>query len=225
MSKMPARWRAPAQRTVVAVFVALWVASMSLYPGGNIFAPGSDGHDFTRNFLCDLLTPVTADGRGNAPGAALMNVAVVALTIGGLLPLWWRASSNPLWRSTARSFGAAAAVLIGAICVDQAFGLRWSHNAVTLCAGALGLAPTAMVAATDWRAPRQKRLRRALLLGTMAASLVNFVSYALVQLGNPLTPVVPISQKVALLGLLGWMSIDPVGRPAAATSPPGDGRA
>lgn len=217
---MPSPLRPPLSRLTVTVFVGLFAAAMAVYPGWNRFDHESDGHDFLRNFLCDLLSATTPDGRSNARGAALMSAAVLALTLGGLLPLWWRACKHGPCRALGRVLGLAAAALTVAICAEQALGLRWPHHAITLSAGALGLVPTAMAAAADWCTSKRAALRRTLLLVTLAGAMTNFVSYALVQLGSPLTLWVPVSQKIALCGLLAWLAMEPLSSSESRQEPP-----
>lgn len=200
-------------RIAALVFVVLWIVAMSSYPGWSAFDAGSSGHDVLRNFLCDLLAATTPDGRSNLVGSIAMNVGAVTLVVVGLLPLWWRVprSGPSLWAN--RVLGVVAAISTLAICGEQAFGLELSHHVVTLSAGAAGLLPTALLAVTDWRSPDTTITRRVFLVGTILASLVNFFSYAMVQLGGALTLVVPIAQKVALLCLLTWLYLKPASPP------------
>ncbi len=202
-------------RIAVLIFVALWIVAMSVYPGWNAFDSDSSGHDVLRHFLCDLLSATTPDGRSNLAGSIAMNAGAVTLVVGGLLPLWWQVPLSGPWRWTSRVLGVAAAILTLTICVEQAFALALSHNIVTLSAGAAGLVPTTLLAVTDWRSVDTTTTRRVLLLGTILASLANFVSYALVQLGGTLTLVVPIAQKVAVVCLVAWLFLKPATPPAA----------
>ena len=205
-------------RLAVLAFMALWIVAMASYPGWNAFDSTSTGHDFLRNFLCDILSATTPDGRSNVVGAVAMNTGVLVLVAGALLPLWWHAPVRHPWQIAGRMLGGGAALLTLAICVEQAFALPLSHNVVTLTAGAAGLVPTFAVAAADWRSPDSTPTRRALLIGTLVASLANFVSYALVQLGGTLTPFVPAAQKVALVCLVGWLFLVPTRRQATSRS-------
>lgn len=196
-------------RIAVLIFVASWIVAMSTYPGWNAFDSHSTGHDVLRNFLCDLLSATTPDGRSNLVGSIAMNAGAVVLVLGALLPLWWQVPLRGPWRCTSRVLGVVAALFTLTICVQQAFALAISHNTVTLSAAAAGLVPTTLLGVTDWRSVDTTTTRRVFLLGTILASLVNFFSYALVQLGSTLTLVVPIAQKVALVCLLAWLFLKP----------------
>lgn len=203
-------------RLAVLIFVALWILAMSVYPGGNSFDPDSSGHDVLRNFLCDILASTTPAGRSNLVGSIAMNSGMVVLVIGGLLPLWWRLPYGDPLRRILRVLGLIAAILTLTICVEQAFDLAWSHNTITLSAGAAGLVPTMLLALCDWRSSDSTAARRVFLVGTILASLVNFVSYTLVQLGGTLTMVVPVAQSVALVCLVVWLFLQPRPRSAGA---------
>src|SRR5690242_7027467 len=73
---------------MVAVAVALLVAAMVSYPGGTWMDPNSHGHDFIRNFLCDLAMPVALNGMPNPVGAVAVPVALFVLSA-GLALFWW----------------------------------------------------------------------------------------------------------------------------------------
>ena len=205
-------------RVAVVIFGTLWIVAMITYPGWNAFDPTSTSHDFSRNFLCDLLSARTPDGRSNFVGSIAMNAGAVALVLGSLLPLWWHAPVSGRWRTSNRLLGGVATALTLAICVEQAFAIPLPHGVITLAAGAAGLVPTAVVAVVDWRSSDGKTIRRALLLVMLIASLVNFVSYAFVQNGGELTLVVPVTQKVALVCLLAWLCLKPASTESPALS-------
>ena len=155
-------------RFSILIFVSLWIVAMVSYPGWNAFDSDSVGHDLLRNFLCDLLSAVTPDGRSNRLGCLAMNTAVVALVTTSLLPIWWRASTGRM-QTAGRVLAVAATVLTLTICAEQALGLDLSHNVITLAAGAAGLLPTMLAAASDWRSPDHPALRRSLLIALFAS--------------------------------------------------------
>jgi len=183
------------RRVPIGVFVVLWWVAMAAYPGWNAFDPDSQGHDWLRNFLCDLLSAETPDGRDNVAGATAMSLAMLVLVFGAMMPLWRR---TPL-----RVACWVAAALVVLVCAEQALALPLPHGLVTLAAGAVGAAPTAVVMWRDWRASGV--LVRAAIALVAAFTVANFVSYTIVQFGGALTPVVPTAQKGALCGLLLWL--------------------
>ncbi|MGK0521654.1 MAG: hypothetical protein ACJAUC_004371, partial [Planctomycetota bacterium] len=72
------------RRAAVGLFVVLWITAMSTYPGWTQFDANSVGHDWWRNFLCDLLAAETPDGRINLLGSIAMTVSVVVVIFGGV---------------------------------------------------------------------------------------------------------------------------------------------
>ena len=92
----------------IAAFAGLLAVAMLLYPGGDRFQSNSDGYRFWHTFLCDLLEAETPSGSPNGLGATLTGMAMAALTLGGMLPLWWTPPGPPPGRRGAwvgRSMG------------------------------------------------------------------------------------------------------------------------
>ncbi|CAN0501986.1 unnamed protein product, partial [Discosporangium mesarthrocarpum] len=130
------------QRTVIVVFVLSWLFAMIAYPGWNAFDPDSTGYDPLRNFVCDLLSAKTPDGRGNVTSAVVMMFAINMLVATRLLPLWWRVPLRGPWRTATRALAVIAAALTLLICVEQLLALELPHGSLTLAAAAAGLLPT-----------------------------------------------------------------------------------
>lgn len=196
------------------IALLLWLGAMAAYPGWSAFDADAESFDVRRNFVCDLLSAQTPGGRANGTGSLLMSSAVLLLLFGGLVPLWRRIPATAAWRGLASVLGALACLLTVAVVVEQAFGLPWPHGAITLSAGFVGLVPTAIAAAADWRSPRSVPWRRLLSVGMLAAATVNFGGYMWAQLGGPLHTIVPIAQSAALLMLMVWLTLEPLGRSA-----------
>ena len=83
--------------------------------------------------------------------------------------------------------------------------LPFSHNVLTLTAGAFGLSAMGIVLATSWR--HAHRVTRVVAVLFLVAAVINFTTYSAVQLGATLTLVVPASQRIALIGLLVWLAL------------------
>lgn len=79
---------------------------MWFYPGGSYLDLSALGHDFWRNFLCDLLNENAINGTNNRVGAILMQTAMGCL-IPGLGILWWYI---PNLFPTSRRLGAAVRI-------------------------------------------------------------------------------------------------------------------
>ena len=71
----------------VVVFLVLAALSMACYPGGNALDPAAPGHDFVRNFICDLLQPRADNGAPNPVGRVALPVGLLALGVG--VALFW----------------------------------------------------------------------------------------------------------------------------------------
>jgi hypothetical protein len=193
------------RRATVGLFLVLWITAMSTYPGWTQFDADSQGHDWWRNFLCDLLACETPDGRSNLLGSIAMTVSVVAMIFCGLLRLWWNVAAVGHRRTIARVASVLAIMLTLGICIEQTMVLDMPHEALALSAGGVGLVPTAMVMLEDWRRADCTRLRRIALVGLGVSAVTNIVSYSIVQLGGELTPVVPTAQKFSIVFLLLWL--------------------
>jgi len=193
------------RRAAVGLFVVLWVTAMCSYPGWTQMDANTHGHDWWRNFLCDLLASETPDGRTNLIGSIAMTVSVVVVIFGGLLRLWWNVDASRPRLMIARIAAVSAILLTLGICAEQAIGLDLPHGVLALAAGGVGLVPTAMVMLRDWRRADCTRLRRFAIVGLGVSAVTNFVSYTMVQLGGELTPVVPTAQKFSILFLLLWL--------------------
>lgn len=197
------------RRIAVALFVVLWITAMSLYPGGSAFDPDAVGHVWWRNFVCDLLASETSDGRSNRAGSIAMTTGVVVVVLFGMLRLWWSVRVGMRWRTVVRVVAIGAVLLTLGICVEQAMALPLPHGVLVMAAGVVGLVPTALAMRDDWQQPDDSFVRRGAMVGLGLSAIVNFVSYTIVQLGGPLTPVVPTAQKCAILFLLLWLWLIP----------------
>ncbi|EYF06453.1 hypothetical protein [Chondromyces apiculatus] len=182
----------------------LLAASMVLYPGGTWMDAQAHGHDFFRNFVCDLTQPVALNGvpnRGARPAQAGM-----LLLVGAFLPFWWlmprlfpEEAKLGQWVRAAGMVSLAGLVAVPLL-PSLVFGKL--HAAAVLVASV-----PALVA--GWLSVRGLRARpRLQVLGTatVAAALVDAALYARgVVLGGPTLLALPALQKVAATGLLGWM--------------------
>jgi hypothetical protein len=72
----------------VFLFVVFAGVSMTFYPGGSWLNMNATGHDFFRNFLCDLLGPTAINGQPNSLASVSMKLAMAAM-LPGLACLWF----------------------------------------------------------------------------------------------------------------------------------------
>ena len=182
---MRARWMLVLSWAGLVVFAGATGAAMLLYPGGNRFEPGADGHRFFGNFLCDLFSQVSYSGAPN-PGRAYALAGVYALAL-GLLAFWLL---NPSPR--ARSLGAGAMILSLFIPTEL-------HDACILIAAPLGF--MAVVASVRFQFRHGRTALAWMGTAAVGVSVANYLLFAF----RVLPSVLPGIQKAALLSFLGWV--------------------
>lgn len=69
----------------ITTFLVGMAIAMATYPGGTWCDRSAAGHDFLRNFFCDLLHDVALDGRPSPVAAVASRVAMLALLAGVLV--------------------------------------------------------------------------------------------------------------------------------------------
>ncbi|MEO0481752.1 MAG: hypothetical protein AAF196_19985 [Planctomycetota bacterium] len=157
--------------------------------------------------MCHLLTRTTENGVDNTTSSALLLSATTLLVGGTLLPLWWHAATEPCMARACRGLGILSTALVVTLCVELFFDLPLPHGALALGAGAAGLFPTAIFGLSDWRRSDRIHLRHFLAVFALLSGAVNLVGYVLVELGQPLTMIVPTAQNLAFASLLGWLAL------------------
>lgn len=194
----------------VVASLSLLGASMALYPGGTWLDRAADGHDFFRNFFCDLTADRALNGQTN-PGAWFGKAGMIVLSA-GTLPFWFlvtRLFSARVGLSVAvRGLGLASAMAatLVPLAPSQRYGLL--HAMLILVAGVPGLVAGCLATfgllATKGgpRAPA----RLAALTASLAA-LDGGLYAAHVASGEEITSaLLPTLQKLAALALVAWMA-------------------
>jgi len=190
-------------------FLALFAASVAVYPGGNWLDRAAHGHRFFANYFCDLTQPVSLSGVNNPIGSRIAQLAMLffAVALAGffwLMPRYFgpkpRAVAWVRWLGE----GAVFTYLAVPFTPSELFGAV--HAWLSLLAGALGL--SAAVCAV-WALCRSHRVARVLgVLGalSLAAGLLHALLFFHYLHGSEPAPlIVPAAQKVAALLLSGWM--------------------
>ncbi|AKT43975.1 uncharacterized protein CMC5_082130 [Chondromyces crocatus] len=183
---------------------ALLGSAMALYPGGTWLDPQAPGHDFWRNFFCDLTQPVGLNGMSNR-GAVLGQVGMLGLVF-AFVPFWWLL---PRLFPEAASLGrgvrwAGLVSVVGLVAVpllpSLRFGLLHTAAVFTACVPAFVAAGCAVVGLRRWP------WLRGLGAVTLLSAVVDAGLYARgMLLRGPTIVLLPALQKVAALGLFGWM--------------------
>ncbi len=201
--------RARAIVASVALFVVLVAASMAVYPGGHSWDRTAVGHDFWRNFLCDLERESALDGSPNVLGAALGRAAMLILAL-GLLPFFARVSALAAGAARLGVVVRALATITVLAVPGVAFlsGDRFGklHAVAVVVAGIPGLAACAGAVAAllvDREAPRIVAWAGALALGIGAVDFSLYVRSFTDPQGG--TVAVAVLERLATLALLLWM--------------------
>jgi hypothetical protein len=190
-----------------AMAVSLLGGAMHAYPGGTHWDRAAPGHDFWRNYLCDLARTVALNGAPNPLGSALARAAMASLTVTIGLFFWLlsaRARARARVRAGIRGLGSVAAggALVVASLPSDRFGD--AHAAAIVVAGTAGLLgatlATACVAATPVDA-----LLGAVTLVFAAVAFALYVWQLVVPGPGPVAGAV--SERLALLALLAWMGV------------------
>jgi hypothetical protein len=190
-------------------FVALIAVSMATYPGGTWTEPQTRGHDFLRNFLCDLLGPAGLNGEANPVGAIATRIAMIALVL-GLWVAWW---AIPTLFSTRASLAMAIRIL-GTVSTAGLLALPLTppseayelHAVFALSGGGPGLAAGVLSIVGLGSARHTRRLAVLSAVALMCALLgVTLYAHQLVVGGAP-TLLLPVSHRIATALLLGWMA-------------------
>jgi len=184
----------------------LLFTAVSLYPGGTVFAQQGPG-SFWLNFLCDVTADVAVNGIPNPLGSAFAKAALVALGCG--LFCFWLLLPSVLGR---RGFAARVAQSLG---LASLFGLALApftggraHVIAVLGSAVPAMAAGAWGVVASWKHP-QSRLAAVVSTATVVAALVDAALYVDSYLHTPRVVVLalPVMQKVALLGTIGWMAL------------------
>jgi hypothetical protein len=193
----------------VVAFVTLVSTSMSVYPGGTSWNRHARGHDFWRNYLCDLERRTTWSGAANPVGSVLAQIAMT-LIAASFLPLFWSLprffpSRRRLGRAV-RALGAVTALLAPSIVLlpgDRAGAL---HGYAVLAVALPGLAATLLSVwglCADRAAPRSLAWIGVATLASAAIDVALFVPVVL----HPGSGHVAIAvlERIASMLLLTWM--------------------
>lgn len=180
----------------IIVFLVLYAAAATLYPGGSPVDKTSPGFSWLHNYWCNLLNVNALNGQLNAarPVALLaMGILCVSLTL-----FWYFLPNlfnlNYLYANAIRLTGILAMVFASLIFTEY-------HDLVINIAGLFGL-----VALTGTFVGLYKtRLRKLLGLGVLCMALIvanNYVYYT-----THFIYYLPVIQKLTLLVVLAWLSL------------------
>ncbi len=191
----------------IAVFAALILAAMRVYPGGTWFDRDAPGHDPFRSFLCDLTQPVALNGRPNPLGSSLAKVAMIALSTAVLLMFLAVPRLAPAGLASRVLRAAAILSWVGQILVPLTPSLELGavHAIPVLAAAVAGLVAGGLAIVALSRARRLGLARLGAALFAVAA--IDAAVYANhVVTGGPTPLALPVLQRIAHILLLAWAS-------------------
>ncbi|HEY8079541.1 MAG TPA: hypothetical protein VIF62_35670 [Labilithrix sp.] len=211
----------PAIVLSVLVFLPLVFGSMQMYPGGTSWDHASVGHDFWKNYLCDLLRPTALDGVPNPLGSALAKTATLMLACGLFSFFYVVGREFPslprLGRAVAVLGALSSCAVPGVVFVSgDRYGIF--HGVAVIVAAIPGL--SAALLAVVGLALGEDRPKRGAFVGaaTLAVALVDFALYVPQVLSSAPGPIaVAVLERIALGLVLVWMCVVAALRPAGAS--------
>lgn len=198
----------------IAIFVLGMAIAMTAYPGGTWCDRAAPGHDFLRNFFCDLLHDVALDGRPNAVGAGASRTAMLAL-LAGLLGAFWIAPRTFGTRPWSSRLVRAAGVLCALGGVGVAFTpsnhFPRLHTISVFAATFPGLLAMILASAAQLRAEDARATARlGGLLGVAAVVVGAFDAWLYARQldgSHQCELLLPALERVAAALLLAWMAV------------------
>jgi len=190
----------------LVLFIALEVVAMKLYPGGTWIDPTSMGHDFFRNFFCDLTAPKALNGKPN-PGAIYAQMGMLVLTL-GLVPFWVLVTNLVRQaREVILALGilsSLAAALVPFVSSQQYGHL---HSWLVFLAAIPGVMAGGLSTYGLLGKKTGSRIPARLAVLTVVLVAVDAILYAInVKTGYEIHPVLlPGLQKIAVVSLVLWM--------------------
>ncbi|HRI65637.1 MAG TPA: hypothetical protein PK156_15425 [Polyangium sp.] len=194
----------------LVVFIVLIAVAMVLYPGGTWANRSSTGHDFFRNFFCDLTAAKALNGKPN-PGANYAKAGMFVFTL-GLIPFWMliagvlrqfraRLSKTILALGSISSIAAALVPFVS----SQRFGNL--HPLLVFLAGVPGILAGGLSTYGLVKTKTRSRIPARLAVLTVVLVVLDGVFYAIhVATGYEVHPIfLPAMQKLGALSLVAWM--------------------
>jgi len=189
------------------MFTILIASAMDAYPGGTAWDAHTHGHDFWRNYLCDLLRAVAINGESNASGARLAKAAMLSLAAGAA-PFWWtiarflRGAPLGILVRVSGSVSSLAIVLVAVLTSDQFPSM---HPVLLGGGGITGLLAAAVCIIS---LVRSEPLVAIIGTATFAVCFVDLALYATTLRPGAAEPVaVAVLERVTLISALLWMAI------------------
>lgn len=191
----------------LSLFCVAMVAGALVYPGGSWLYPHASGFSWLTNFWCDLTRRPAHNGVPNPWSPWLGTLGFAAL--GAALALFWTEVAPLLTAPRARFVriaGVASAVGTALVALVPSDRFPALHAPVALGAGILGMMCGLWCGAFALRQRRRFPGFAAWSLVLLVAALANLLLYVrAVYFHASETLLLPLSQKLATVALIGWM--------------------
>jgi hypothetical protein len=216
--------RAQLSLAALAVSFLSMLAGALVYPGGSWLHEGTVGFSLAENFWCDLMRQPAHNGAPNRWSPWLGTLAFAALGA-ALVPFWLEVSRLLPQRPArfVRSAGVVSAVSTALVALLPSDRFPHLHPPIVLTAGLLGFACGVLCSGfslAQRRASPPFAAASVWLLLTASVNIALYVRALYFQASE--TVWLPVSQKLATLGLIAWMVFGL--RASARARPPGDAR-
>lgn len=200
-------WAARGVIASVAIFAVAIAISIATYPGGSSLDPDAAGHDLWRNFLCDLIHPISISGEPSPVASTLAPLGMLAL-VAGLAATWailpCAFPRERVLGRVVRIAGALSTLGLVAVPLTPSSEHPVLHPIAVFLAGVPAL--VAGIAAALGLARGGARVLAGLgaaLIATTAIDLAIFAVHGV--LGGPVPLVLPALERVGTALLLAWM--------------------
>ena len=175
--------------------------AMARYPGGHELDPTSTGHNFWRNYLCDLLEVRAINGSPNA-ALSLARFGLGAF-LGVIGPLWLLLATLLEEHSWQRRW----LICLGFVSLVAMPGIAmrmtdWGHALVIVVA--FGPALGALVLGVQGLGARFGRTTNVLGIGMLCCAFATFALYSHQLHTGVATGILPIVQRLTMIALLLW---------------------
>lgn len=187
---------------------ALFLASMQIYPGGNWLDVNAAGHDFARNFLCDVLAGRAQNNIANPLGSALALAGYFVFS--GAFLLHWSGLPGCFRRNdrgmgvVVRWAGVASTVAMVAVPLWPPSETDLVHQIAVYASGIPG--GIAALLACIGLARAGERTGAWLAASVLCTTLANGLVYAAhTALSGEPTVVLPLLQRVGALSMVAWV--------------------
>ncbi len=208
----------------LGVFIVGMGIAMVQYPGGTWFDRTAESHQFWHNFLCDMLRADAINGKPNpATTAAIIGLLGMLPAVGAqgfVLRGMLRETGRPVLGQVIAVFSSVSLIGILGVPLTPSDAYPVLHSLCVIGGAGLGLA--AAVSGIVGQCFGRATLGNLYILGIlmMVFALTNLFMYVNHSFfDSPLTPTIPIAQKLATIFAVLWLGGSAVQRIRPATAP------